>query len=174
MKKLDERAIKNDDFYKKLNKQLKEANKHFDMTKVRAEHATLAETLGACPLSCNDLFEAMEAADCMCLGLDVSRSEACIADPSRLVIKDIIPTFMTGDSFLDSAVFSLRKNELAHGGFGGTSQAEGQLAQGLGREKITAVMPLYLFKEHWEIARRKTPPIYGFICTLDIMGYQSS
>ena len=29
-------------------------------------------------------------------------------------------------------------------------------------------------QEHWEIARRKTPPIYGFICTLDIMGYQSS
>ena len=35
-------------------------------------------------------------------------------------------------------------------------------------------MPLYLFKEHWELARRKAPPIYGFICTLDIMGYASS
>jgi len=44
----------------------------------------------------------------------------------------------------------------------------------MGREKITGVMPLYLFKEHWEIARRKAPPIYGFLCTLDIMGYASS
>jgi flagellar biosynthesis/type III secretory pathway protein FliH len=35
-------------------------------------------------------------------------------------------------------------------------------------------MPLYLFKEHWEIARRKSPPVFGFMCTLDIMGYQSS
>jgi len=33
---------------------------------------------------------------------------------------------------------------------------------------------LYLFKEHWEIARRKAPPVYGFICTLDVMGYASS
>ena len=45
---------------------------------------------------------------------------------------------------------------------------------GVGRENITGVMPLYLFKEHWEIARRKAPPIYGFLCTLDIMGYASS
>jgi hypothetical protein len=66
----------------------------------------------------------MESGDCMCLALDVSRSEACIADPSRLVIKDIVPTFMTGDSFLDSAIFSLRKDGEAHGGFGGT-QKEG-------------------------------------------------
>jgi len=56
----------------------------------------------------------------MCLGLDIARSEACIADPSRLVIKDIIPTFMTADSFLDSAVFNLRKDSEAHGGFTGS------------------------------------------------------
>jgi hypothetical protein len=112
----------------------------------------------------------------MCLALDVARSEACIADPSRLVIKDIIPTFMTADSFLDSAVFNLRKDADAHGGFtgSGTKAGEAKLAMGIGRENITGVMPLYLFKEHWEIARRKAPPIYGFLCTLDIMGYASS
>ena len=175
-KKLDERAIKNDAFYKKINKQLKECVKQFDMGALKTQHTALAEVVGNCPLSCNDLFEAIEMGDCMCVGLDVSRSEACIADPTRLVIRDIIPTFMTADSFLDSAVFSLRKNEEAHGGFGGASAADkaSGLAQGLGREKITGVMPLYLFKEHWEIARRKSPPIYGFLCTLDIMGYASS
>lgn len=45
---------------------------------------------------------------------------------------------------------------------------------GLGRENITGIIPLYLFKEHWEVAKRKAPPIYGFLCTLDIMGYASS
>lgn len=110
----------------------------------------------------------------MCIGLDVARSEACIADPTRLVIKDIIPTFMTADSFLDSAVFSLRKDASAHGGFMKGTEKSGQLAMGLGREAITGVLPLYLFKEHWDIARRKAPPIYGFLCTLDIMGYASS
>jgi hypothetical protein len=132
--------------------------------------------IGNCPLSCNDLFEALQSGDAMCLGLDIARSEACIADPSRLVIKDIIPTFMTADSFLDSAVFNLRKDSEAHGGFtgAGTKSGEAKLAMGIGRENITGVMPLYLFKEHWEIARRKAPPIYGFLCTLDIMGYASS
>lgn len=43
----------------------------------------------------------------MCLALDVGRSEAAIADPTKLVIKDIIPTFMTADSFLDSAVWKI-------------------------------------------------------------------
>ena len=32
-------------------------------------------------------------------------------------------------------------------------------------------MPLYLFKEHWSIAKRKIGPTFGFMCTLDIMGY---
>ena len=108
----------------------------------------------------------------MCLGLDVGRSEAAIADPSRLVIKDIIPTFMTADSFLDSSAFQIFRDDEAHGGF--SVSAQGNLAMGIGRENITGVMPLFLFKEHWEIARRKAPPIYGFLCTLDIMGYASS
>lgn len=53
----------------------------------------------------------------MCLGLDVGRSEAAIADPTKLVIKDIIPTFMSADSFLDSAAYKLTRNTNAHGGF---------------------------------------------------------
>jgi len=43
----------------------------------------------------------------MCLALDVGRSEAAIADPTKLVIKDIIPTFMSADSFLDSAAYKI-------------------------------------------------------------------
>jgi hypothetical protein len=108
----------------------------------------------------------------MALALDVGRSEAAISDPSKLVIKDIIPTFMTTDSFLDSAVFSLNKNKDAHGGF--TVKNEGKLAMGLGRENITGVLPLFLFKEHWLVARKKAGPVFGFMCTLDIMGYSSS
>ena len=125
--------------------------------------------LGPCPLSCYDAIEAIEAGDCMCLCLDVGRSAAAIADPTKLVIKDIIPTFMTSESFLDSAIFHLNKNETAHGGF--TVSNEGKFAMGLGRENVSGALPLYLFKEHWEMARRKAAPLYGFLCTLDIMGY---
>ena len=45
---------------------------------------------------------------------------------------------------------------------------------GLGRENITGVLPLFLTKEPWEIARRRGPPIYGLMCTADVMGFASS
>lgn len=144
----------------------------FDFKSLREQYKDLISLVGSCPLSCNDLIEAMEAQDCMCLALDVGRSEAAIADPTKLVIKDIIPTFMSADSFLDSAAYKIRRDDGAHGGFSVGEQ--GNLAMGLGRENITGIIPLYLFKEHWEVAKRKAPPIYGFLCTLDVMGYASS
>ena len=114
----------------------------------------------------------------MCLSLDIVRSEACIADPTLLRITKIIPTFMSADSFIDSAIFSLNADQNAHGGFAQPGQKpadnNGGLAMGLGRESVTGVLPLYLFKEHWEVARRRSPPIYGQMCTLDVMGYAPS
>lgn len=60
----------------------------------------------------------------------------------------------------------------AHGGFNEV-QKGAQLAMGLSRENITGVLPLYLFSEHWNIAKRKVQPILGFMCTLDVMGFTS-
>lgn len=88
-----------------------------NLKEIREKNEKLIELIGPCPMSCYDAVEAIEAGDCMCLCLDVGRSPAAIADPTKLVIKDIIPTFMTADSFLDSAVFNLGKNSDAHGGF---------------------------------------------------------
>jgi hypothetical protein len=48
---------------------------------------------------------------------------------------------------------------------------QSELALGLGRESVSGVMPLFLFKEHWEVAKCKLQPLFGFMCTLDPMGY---
>ena len=53
----------------------------------------------------------------MCIALDVGRSEAAIADPSKLKIKDVFLSFMSSEGFLDFAAFSLSNDEEAHGGF---------------------------------------------------------
>lgn len=56
----------------------------------------------------------------MCIGLIIDRPEAAIADPSRLIIKDVIPTYATCDSYLDAARFKLTQgddSEDVHGGF---------------------------------------------------------
>ena len=109
----------------------------------------------------------------MCIGLKVTRPEAAIADASRLVIHDIYPTFFTSESFLQSAQYYMEQKEDAHGGFKSEKKQEGKLALGVGRENITGILPLYLFKEHWSIAKRKIQPVFGLMCTLDIMGYSS-
>ncbi len=105
----------------------------------------------------------------MCLALDVVRSEAAIADPTKLVIKKIIPNFISGQSFIDAATFAIGNDPQATGGF--DKNADRQMIVGANRENITGCFPLYLFKEHNKIAIAKKEQIYGFLCTLDPLGF---
>jgi hypothetical protein len=77
-KKLDERAIKNEGLYKKLDGQLKGIIKKLDIPKLKEEHKALIDAVGSCPMSQNDTVEAMGNGDCMCICLQISRSEATI------------------------------------------------------------------------------------------------
>jgi hypothetical protein len=120
----------------------------------------------------SSVVELMQAKDCMCLGLAIARSQATISDPTKLVIKDVFPVYMSMDSFLESSIFNLKMNQDAAGGF--DLQEEGKLAVGAGRENISGLMPLYLFREHWELAKRKVQPLFGFMCTLEPLGYASN
>lgn len=51
---------------------------------------------------------------------------------------------------------------------------QGELALGVGRESVSGILPLYLFEEHWEVVKCKLQPLFGFMCTLDPMGYTMS
>ena len=53
----------------------------------------------------------------MCLGLSIARSEATIGDPTKLVIKEVYPVYMSLDSFLESSIYNLKMNQDAAGGF---------------------------------------------------------
>ena len=132
----------------------------------------MREKLGDCPFSQSNAVELMENKDCMCLGLSIGRSEATISDPTKLVIKDVYPVYMSLDSFLESSIYNLRMNQDAAGGF--DLREEGKLAVGAGRENISGVIPLYLFKEHWDIAKNKLQPLFGFMCTLEPLGFTTS
>ena len=116
-----------------------------------------------------DTLECLKEKDCMCLGLEISRSKATIDDPSRLIIREVHPTFLSLDSFLESSIFNLKCNQDSSGGF--EYDRQGELAIGVGRESISGALPLFLFKEHWKIAQRKIQPLLGFMCTLDPLGY---
>ena len=104
-------------------------------------------------------IEAMQAGDCFGIGLIIQRPESAIADPSRVIVHDIVPTYLTVDTFLESAKFKLMNNQgqaqNVHGGFKGNDSEvkDAQIALGVGRENITGLLPLYLFNEHWQIAK---------------------
>ena len=173
-KKLDERAMKNEEQYKKLNLQLEAAFNKIDFDKVTAAHDEIMnEKIGQCPMSQCSVVELMKQKDCMCLGLAIKRSNATISDPTKLIIADVFPVYMGLDSFLESAIYNLKMNQDAAGNFDIKDEG-GQLAVGAGRESLTGLMPLYLFEEHWEIAKRKVQPLYGFMCTLEALGYTAS
>jgi len=104
-KLLDKRALANKELYEKLEKECGAILKKYDFDKLRADNKKVVDDIGACPISALDTIEALEDGDCMCLALSVNRPEAAIADPSRLSIKAIIPTYLKADSFLESAKF---------------------------------------------------------------------
>ena len=172
-KKLDERAVKNDVAFKKSEADLIEAHEKINFDKVQNAHgATMDAKIGNCPLSMCSVIELMQNKDVMCLGISIARSEATIADPTKLVIRDVYPVYMSLDAFMESSIYNMRLSEgQAAGGF--DLKDEAKLAVGAGRENISGLMPLYLFPEHWELAKRKVQPLYGFMCTLDALGYTS-
>ena len=172
-KKLDERAVKNDVAFKKSEAELIKTHAKIDFNKVQNAHgATMDAKIGNCPLSMCSVIELMQNKDVMCLGLSIARSQATIADPTKLVIKDVYPVYMSLDAFMESSIFNLKMSEgQAAGGF--DLKDEGKLAVGAGRENISGLMPLYLFAEHWELAKRKVQPLFGFMCTLEALGYTS-
>ena len=58
-------------------------------------------------MSCMNTVESMQSMDCMSIGLSITRPEAAIADPSRVVVDDIFPTYVSSESFLESAKYKL-------------------------------------------------------------------
>ena len=117
-KRLDERAIKNNEFFKKNDAKLDAAHSKLNFDKIKQNHEqAMIQKLGDCPLSQSNAVELIENKDCMCLGLSIARSEATIGDPTKLVIKEVYPVYMSLDSFLESSIYNLKMNQDAAGGF---------------------------------------------------------
>ena len=74
-KRLDERAIKNDEFFKKNDAKLDATHSKLNFDKIKQNHEqTMSDKLGDCPLSQCNAVELIENKDCMCLGLSIGRS----------------------------------------------------------------------------------------------------
>lgn len=95
--------MNNEALYKRLEEEAHKLVRSFDFGYLYERNKGVIGEVGQCPISTCNAIEAMQEGDCMALSLEVSRCEGTIGDPSLLRIKKIIPTFITIDSFLQSA-----------------------------------------------------------------------
>ena len=102
-KLVNKRAVKNEDLYEKMDHEMKDIIGKLNFEELTASNVGIISDIGNCSLSLVNSVEAIQDSDCMCIGLNIKRPEAAIADASRLIIKDIYPTYMTANSFLESA-----------------------------------------------------------------------
>ena len=108
-KKLDERSLKNQEFFDKMDTEIKDITSKFKYDELRETNKAVIEMVGNCPMSCNDTIEALQATDCLGVCLEIEKTAAAIMDASKIRVKNIVPTFMSVDSFLDSVIFQLGK-----------------------------------------------------------------
>ncbi|KAF9375247.1 hypothetical protein CPC16_000831 [Podila verticillata] len=172
--KLDSRAGKNSALFADIDTKVAEIVAKLDFAKMEAEVSEDTKRELSCAFSTNSYIEALQDGDCLCMTLDVTRSAAAIADASQLQIKSIFPTYLTSSMFTMALghALSFDHPENVHGGFRQDTNAS--IAPGLAHENITAVMPIYINKEHWEVAKLRMKPILGYVVTLDATGYTYS
>ena len=122
-----------------------------------------------CVISCSDVIEAMKVCDVMCLTFNMSRSENAIVNPENLRINNICASKITFGSFCESLVYRLERDETAHGGF--DPNAKTSIVVGDGRDEINAIIPMFICPEHWLMAQECMKLVFGWMCTLDILGF---
>jgi hypothetical protein len=92
---LDKRALKNEEMYKQKEKESTEYASKLDWEKLKKENKETVEQVGTCVMTTLDTVEVMQELDCMCIGLSIGRPEAAIADPSRLIIEEVFPSYLS-------------------------------------------------------------------------------
>ncbi|CAG8573509.1 7226_t:CDS:10 [Diversispora eburnea] len=175
--KLDNRAVKNIDKMEDIEKKIMQTVDSMDFDQMEKEETEENLTTFICSLSTDNYIEAMKEGECICLTLDISRSQAAIADPSQIKINKINQSLLSSTAFFDSVKYALDQGNVSaeeiHGGFR-LDIVGAKAVEGMARESITGILPLYINEKHWSIAKEKMKPILGYMTTLDIFGYSYS
>ncbi|CAF4194371.1 unnamed protein product [Rotaria sp. Silwood2] len=181
-KKLDLRISKNVDYFRRtdISGILDGYKKSIDQdgwNKIKEQKSDWV-----CTYSSDDIYEMMRKApdNIMCLGILIERNEQAITSPTKgLKLISVSNTLISYDSFI--AAMTLARNShnqqqqqqqsdgTNYGQFSGINDTYcviGQL-----REKINAVIPLYINYEHMKRIRILEGIWLGYMFTLDSYGY---
>lgn len=163
-RKLDARAEANADKQQNAEYRKIELLKNVPKISVDSEFKDMK-----CFLTVQDPADAYSEGDSMCFTFDCGRSPTAVADPTKVVIKKILPSFITSEGFMDAAKMA---GAGSLGDFDKNSQA--CVIKSEGREPISGALPLYINEENWKMAKLNMPPILGLITTCDPLGYSYS
>jgi hypothetical protein len=131
-----------------------------------------------CYVTLNNWPELVAAGDCMCISGFMARSETAIVAPHLIKFIDIYPVAncMSFGTFQDTLMVQLKDNtnheDQVTGGFKfqvNHNHTEGVLTA-LHDQMINFVMPLYICKKHWKIAKLYIDRNFGWMATLDWAG----
>lgn len=177
-KKLDLRVNKNVDYFRKtdISGILEGYRKGIDQQGWNDIKAQKADWV--CSYSMDDIYEMMrKAADnVMCLGILIERNEEAITTPTKgLKLISVSNTTITYDSFIAAMTFaknSAPAQEPDASSYGEFSQVnDAYCVVGQTRERINAVIPLYINLEHMKRIRILEGIWLGYMFTLDSYGY---
>jgi hypothetical protein len=146
-------------------------NDHFNKANQAAadikEPFETASDIGSCMLSLNTFDELAKQGDCLCLCFKRKITQASIVDPSQIVIEYISPTFISFNSFKDIIDLKLLEQNSSIGEFNRSRP----ILEGMAREGINAVIPLWINSQHWSVAKHLLPVALSYTSTNIFTGY---
>ena len=160
-----------------MEKNIKKVTKGINFEKLREEHKDKIESYGNCAITCQNWLEALEEGDCLCLTYDAERNLEDILDSTTVRIKDINVSMLTAEAFVNAAMFTSKSQhgiKLADFGVGKGSESVASkgsksLAKVLPNEIVNGIIPIYICKEHWLVAKLKMAPLNAWTDTHDIL-----
>jgi hypothetical protein len=168
--RLNKRVNKNIGVLAEEDSKIEALSKIFDESKF----GHLNDIALSCHITLASWVDLCNNSDMLCITGFMERHENAIADPSRIKFKKVFPVLMSFSSFQDELLVQLSRNirqeDQVHGGFGFNFQTKTGVLSAFGDKKINFVYPLYICKEHWNIAQHLIKRNLGWMATLDWAG----
>lgn len=175
-KKLDLRVNKNVEYFKKTDIQgILEGFKR-KMTPSAWEEIKRLKNEYICDYSGMDIYEIMQKSpdNVLCLGVLVKREENAIDSPTGLTLLSVSSTLISFDAFIE-AMNATKMGGGEGGSFSDFSDINEEFCIiGSRKERINAVIPLYIHEEHFKRVRILEGLWLGYLYTLDSYGYHKS
>lgn len=144
----------------------------FDETKFNH----LEDNAISCFITLSPWYELVKNGDMLCMTGFMARSEVAIADPSKIRFLNVYPMInnMSFSTFQDELLVKLDRNlkheDQVHGGFTFNFKNNSGVVTALSNQNINFVYPLYICKEHWDVAKYLIKRNLGWMATLDWAG----